>query len=914
LATKTSVLRKLMYQLARSNSLEEIYTEVFAGMRNTLAVERGAILLLDDRRSMRFVASNGLSEGYRAVVEGHSPWPSDQTDAAPVLISDVRRDPGLRSLRDVLEGERIRALAFIPLNFRHRLLGKLMLYCEEPREFTAAEIATAQVIARELATALEHRQVVGELQAQLAAERESRERAQREALLLQENGRGFRLALGAGRVGTWQWDIESGRVSWSEELEAIHGRERGSFGGDFESFLRDMHPDDKARVQRVIAQAVREPQSGYEVEYRILLPDGTQRWLAARGKVLVSHEGEPVRMTGICMDVSERKRAEETKEFLAEAGRILATTLEPETTVKNLAQMVVPRLADWCVIQVLDERGQLRPVEVVHKDPAKAEMVAAMRARWHTRGRVDTPASPSSVAKSGRASLTSRIEPEMLAAAAEDEEQLRILESLGLCSAITVPLQARGRIVGAMSLISAESKRTYGEVELHFAEEIASWAAIAIDNAQLHRQAQQSREAAERARRRLQRLTDVSDELATSLDPEAALKTLADSVVPGVADYCITYACDDGVIRRLGFAHREANAAVLAEGLNDSGTPTISDDWGVGSVIRTGRPILAEETSADSIPGGARHRGPMRAVEALGPRSSIIVPLKARGRILGAITFATTAASERRYDGEDLRLAMEMAKRTALLLDNARLYAEARAAIRARDDMIAVVSHDLRNPLQSISTSAALLKLSPTTSSRHLESISIAVAQMDRLLRDLLDISRMDAGQFTIDKRSLDPALLVDEVRKVFAPMAESKGARLAYRVAEDAPPFEGDRSRLLQVLSNLMGNALKFVAEGESITLSAERDRDHVRFAVADTGAGIESEHLAKVFDRFWQADRRSEQGAGLGLAVAKGIVEAHGGAIGVESRKGEGSVFFFLLPVGRADQETPSRDVPAA
>jgi signal transduction histidine kinase len=239
-----------------------------------------------------------------------------------------------------------------------------------------------------------------------------------------------------------------------------------------------------------------------------------------------------------------------------------------------------------------------------------------------------------------------------------------------------------------------------------------------------------------------------------------------------------------------------------------------------------------------------------------------------------------------------LRLAMEMAKRTALLLDNARLYAEARAAIRARDDMIAVVSHDLRNPLQSISTSAALLKLSPTTSSRHLESISIAVAQMDRLLRDLLDISRMDAGQFTIDKRSLDPALLVDEVRKVFAPMAESKGARLAYRVAEDAPPFEGDRSRLLQVLSNLMGNALKFVAEGES----------------------IESEHLAKVFDRFWQADRRSEQGAGLGLAVAKGIVEAHGGAIGVESRKGEGSVFFFLLPVGRADQETPSRDVPAA
>lgn len=287
------------------------------------------------------------------------------------------------------------------------------------------------------------------------------------------------------------------------------------------------------------------------------------------------------------------------------------------------------------------------------------------------------------------------------------------------------------------------------------------------------------------------------------------------------------------------------------------------------------------------------------AGSALALRSLMTVPLNARGHTLGAIVFAATADSGRRFGEADLQIAMELAGRAAMLIDNARLYAEARSAVGARDEMIAVVSHDLRDPLQSIAAAAAALRLEPQTgeNAETIESIALASTQMRRLVQDLLDISMIEAGCLPLDPERVDLPGLLLEAQRLLLPLVRAKSVRIETRLTANLPPVPVDRHRILQVLVNLMSNALKFGPGGGLVTVGAERDPDGIRVWVQDTGAGIAPEQVDRVFDRFWRADRNA--GAGLGLAVAKGIVDAHGGRIGVTSQPGAGSTFFFTLPL---------------
>lgn len=587
--------------------------------------------------------------------------------------------------------------------------------------------------------------------------------------------------------------------------------------------------------------------------------------------------------------------ARQAKEFLADASRILTMTHEPDDTVRHLAHIVVPRLADWCVIQVVDEHGKIKPVEVAHRDPAKVDMA------WQLvrRGAPYEHGTAVNAIRTGTSTLVSHIDSDMLAVRANDDEHLLTLESFGLNSGITVPLRARGRILGALTVMSAESRKVYDEQDVHFVEEIASWAALAIDNAELYRQTEDARAVAERARSRLQTLTEVHDDLASSLDPDAALCLLARRLVGTLADYCITYSFDGEAIRRLGMAHRDPEKLQYLETLCVASHPSIDDDWGASAAIRRGEAMLVSDVSQVLADRNDLDTNCLKALRALAPQTAMFVPLRARGHTVGAIALLVGRDSQHQFDADDLILAQELAAHAALMVDNARLYAASRTAIRARDDMIAVVSHDLRNPLQSIASAAAVLQLDPSRDrrSRSTAAISIATEQMDRLLRDLLDISRIDSGQFSVNREKSDVASLMKEARTLFYPLAKERSIRLNCIVAERMPAVYIDRGRISQVLSNLLGNALKFVPAGGRIDLLATQHLGRIRIAVTDTGAGIAAENLPKVFDRFWQADRRKERGAGLGLAVAKGIVQAHGGEIGVESCEGKGSTFYFML-----------------
>jgi PAS domain S-box-containing protein len=266
-------------------------------------------------------------------------------------------------------------------------------------------------------------------------------------------------------------------------------------------------------------------------------------------------------------------------------------------------------------------------------------------------------------------------------------------------------------------------------------------------------------------------------------------------------------------------------------------------------------------------------------------------PMVIDGRIAGFVGTLEDVTQRKRTESElEVRLAREQAARM-----------DASKAIRARDRVLALVAHDLRNPLSAISMSASLLRDLPLAEgprAQHLDMIQRAATGMDHLIEDLLDVSRMEAGRLAIKRSRVDVSELLFEMRDLFEPQARPQRISLECVIGQGLPPLIGDRDRLVQALSNLVGNALKFTPEGGRVVLSAHPRGGEVEISVADTGQGIAAEDLPRIFDRFWQVERASRAGAGLGLEIVKGIVEAHGGRVRVESVAGRGTTFHLFLP----------------
>lgn len=292
-------------------------------------------------------------------------------------------------------------------------------------------------------------------------------------------------------------------------------------------------------------------------------------------------------------------------------------------------------------------------------------------------------------------------------------------------------------------------------------------------------------------------------------------------------------------------------------------------------------------------------------LDALGVTSSVIVPLVARARTVGALAFGTTSTS-RRLMKEDLELAEELARRAAIAIDNARLYEQAQSAAKLREELVAVVAHDLKNPLSVIQGAANLvledLPSGPESNltRQQIDMIRRAAERMHRLVRDLLDISALQAGKLVMRRRPVRVNALLDDALEAIEPLARAKSIQVAVTPIAQQLHVLADRDRVLQVFSNLCGNAVKFTPPGGQVRLTAHAaaQPNRVVFSVSDTGPGIAPEDQPRVFDRFWQSSTRTHGGSGLGLTIAKGIVEAHGGHIWLESAPGAGTTFFFTLP----------------
>jgi signal transduction histidine kinase len=246
-------------------------------------------------------------------------------------------------------------------------------------------------------------------------------------------------------------------------------------------------------------------------------------------------------------------------------------------------------------------------------------------------------------------------------------------------------------------------------------------------------------------------------------------------------------------------------------------------------------------------------------------------------------------------------LAEALAHRAALAIETARLYRVAQQALQARDEVLGIVAHDLRNLLHVIIVEAAFLKRlrggqQPDFRDAAL-SIHRSAVRMNRMIQDLLEISRIEAGGLVVERSRVPVSQLISDAVEAQKSIAAAASVELRLEVARDVPDVSADRDRLLGVFDNLVGNALKFTPPGGHIRVGAALNEDEVQFWVADTGVGIGAEDLPHVFDRFWQARKGERRGIGLGLSIAKGIIEAHGGRIWVESSLGMGTTFFFAL-----------------
>ena len=756
----TPLLFRLSDAVSTAESLEDVFEPALDVVIRSLEVERASVLLFDADGVMRFKASRGLSDRYRRAVEGHSPWSPDEPNAQPLLVPDVDADPAMAAYRDVFLAEGIRALGFVPLIHRRRLLGKFMVYAASPRHFSTHEVELARTVAAQIAQAVASARL-------LEAERDARRQAETNAELV-------------------------------HRLQALTGR---------------------------LSEAATPAQVA-----RVLVTEGLAATGAATGGLWLV--GDPP-------DVAELVHAEG---YSAEGQKAF-------TRIDMNAGPGVP------VTDVL-RRGE---------------------AIW----------------LASTSHLAERYPHLASIAIARPEYRL-------VCLPVMVRRQPRAALA-----FTFDQAASFGPTEREFLLNIARQGSLALERSQLLEAERAARVNAEAAHRRATFKADASAVLASSLDYETTLKNVAKLAVPRFADWCaVDLANPDGGSSLVAVEHVDPTKLELAWRLRERYPLDPQSSRGVPHVLRTGSPELYPEISAEMLQQRCQDEQHLSLVTSLGLRSAISVPMNVGGRPLGVITFIW-AESGNRYEPADLETALLIAQRAALAIENSRLHRDVQRAVRERDDLLATVSHDLRNPLNAIALKTQILsRILPSDDSlakarAHTDGIRSCLDQMEQLLGDLLDVGRIQAGQLNVSSAPCELRALVQGIVEEMRPFASAKGITLGIESGAEEVTIACDRRRIVQLFSNLVGNAIKFTPTNGSVWINWSIDEAMARIAVSDNGPGIATADLPRIFERYYRAQAGEPRGIGLGLFIAKGIVQAHGGRIGVESSLGHGSTFFFTVPL---------------
>ena len=489
-------------------------------------------------------------------------------------------------------------------------------------------------------------------------------------------------------------------------------------GQSFDQFrgwgwLDAVHPEDRENTRRVWESAVRN-RSRFETEYRLRTRNGEYHWFAARGVRVLDHDGKILEWIGTSTDIHDHRTREGATRFLLKAEEVFASSLDERIILQRLAQLAVPRLADWCTVDLIDETGAVDRIAVEHVDPSKVELAQELVRRYPPRR--DLPYGIVEATRSGKAQVYDHIPESMLHSLARNDEHLSSLHSLGMESFMIVPLTVRGGIIGAVSFVYSESPRE--------------------------------------------------------------------------------------------------------------------------------------------------------------------------------------------YERNDVALVEELARRAAIAVDNARLYADAQSANHAKDMFLAMLSHEMKTPLTAILGWTRILRMDepPDEFREALFAIEQSALVQQRLIDDLLDVSRVIAGKLQIDTRVIDVRDALRRAVEIVQPAAKDKTIAIWTEIPDEELLVEADPTRLQQIFWNLLNNAVKFTPGGGLIEVSVSRETNDLLIKVRDTGRGINPQmlpYLFEVFRQTMQPDGAERKGLGLGLAIVRSLVQMHGGSVEARSEgEGKGATFIVRLP----------------
>jgi PAS domain S-box-containing protein len=576
-------------------------------------------------------------------------------------------------------------------------------------------------------------------------------------------------------VGSWEWDVASDRVTWTDEMYRIYGIQPADFDHRYEGFLQRVLPEDREHTQSVVLEAYR-ANKPFIYDHRIKRPDGSVRMLHTVGEAFADSDGKVARLAGACWDITDRWCANREREH---SLSVLRATLE--STADGLL--------------VVDCEGRV----VAHNQ--------------------------------------------------------RLLDLLGSADA---GLQS-------LSVLAADpAAETFDRLELPDGHLLERYSRPQRIGDEIVGRVWSYRDVTERERL-LQRKVFLADSsrLLASLDVEPALCAVARLAVPFMGDGCAIDLLGEGQWRRVVVVSRDAT-----------------------------RPFVAELPHV--VLSGAS------ALYAAGSSACMAVPLLVRGQLLGALSFVQHGT--RKYDDADLGLAGELAHRVELALENAQLYRNAQDALSARDEFLAVAAHEIRGPVTALHLAVQSLQQAPAGMAAQLGAIiERENRRLTRLVDELLDVTHLRSGKLLLELEPVDLAAAVRRVVERLAPdLARSRSALCTTAPGQLIGSW--DRSRVDQVVYNLLSNAIRF-GLGKPIDLRVDTDGEYATLTVRDQGIGIAPEAQQRIFDPFERAVApRHYGGLGMGLFVVRSILEAMGGSVHVDSQLGAGATFTVRLPLTRA------------
>lgn len=749
------------------------------------------------------------------------------------------------------------------------------------------------------------------------AESEITERQQAEAALQKEQ-EFLKVLLDNVQAGIVACNAEGILTLFNRAAREFHGLPEQPLPPEQWAQYYDLYlPDGKTRMKKEeipLFRALHE-QRIHNVEMMIVPKQGTPRTLLASGQEIVDAQGRKHGAVVVMHDITARKQAEaervqliqeqaarleaqadqQRSAFLVEVSTVLASSLDYESTLSSVANLVVPYFADWCSVNILEDNQSIRLVAVAHQDPEKVKLGWELYQRYPYS--LDVAEGVPKVLRTRQAEIAAEIPDAAMVATAQDAEHLQILRELGLKSCIVTPLVARGRILGAISFVTAESGRRYSAADLSLAEDVAHRAAIAIDNARLYREAQQAAE-------RTARLQSVTAALSESLTPTQVSEVIVEQ----------------------GMAALSANSALVAL-LNESGTELeivravgyeveLVDAWHrfpidtpvpLAEAVRTGQPIWAESTQTRV----ARYPHLTEMYAQYNFDAWISIPLMVEGRAVGGMSLGF--AESHQINQDDQAFILALAQQCAQAIARAHLYeaerkarAASEAANRIKDEFLAVLSHELRTPLNPILGWAKLLRsgnLDQKKTDLALETIERNAKLQAQLIEDLLDISRILQGKLRLNANGVNLSAIIAAAIETVRLSAEAKSIQIQSIIAPNIGQVFGDSNRLQQVVWNLLSNAVKFSRPEGRVEVHLEHLGTHAQIRVSDTGKGISPDFLPHVFESFRQADGTTTRmfgGLGLGLSIARYLVELHGGTIQAQSAgEGQGATFTVRFPL---------------